>query len=184
MYLILVIIMLISTIVPNFNWTEEDVAILGDVAWLENGSTGDTEEENKAVLILTMAVVMNRVFNGEWGGKTIEDVIYERGQYATSTKNKIGKTDTPDWVYELAREVLTYGTNVPDYVVYQSTQSKLGTVWKIIDGEYFATAKGHYMEGKKWIITTNKELYLQQRRERILKQIREFLEMDIVLVYG
>ena len=181
MYLILVIIMLVNTIVPNFNWTEDDVKMIGDVGWLENSSTGDTEEDNIACILLTMIVVKNRVDSGKWGGDTIKDVVYAKGQYATKTKNNIGKTDTPEWVYELARELLTYGSNVPDYVVYQSNQPRLGTVWKIIDGEYFATSKGHYMEGKDWKITTNKELYIEQRKQRLIKKIREFLEMDTIL---
>ena len=194
MYLVLAIVMLINImfpsydkskdniIVPNYDWTEDDVMVLGDIGWLENGSTGDNEEENVAALILTMAVVLNRVNSDKWKGDTIKEVLYAKGQYASSTKNKIGKTDTPDWVYDLARELLTYGSNVPDYVVYQSTQSKLGTVWKIIDGEYFATADGkHYMEGKKWKITTNKELYFQQCHQRLMKNLKEFLQMDKIL---
>lgn len=193
MYLVLAIVMLFNSmmpsydkskdniIVPNHDWTEADALKLGDLAWLENGSTGETEEENVEAILLTMIVPINRTKSGKWGGTTLDDVIYAKGQYAISTKNRIGKTDTPEWVYELARELLTYGSNVPEYVVYQSMQPKLGTVWKIIDGEYFATNGGHKLEGQDWKITTNKELYLQQCRERLMNKIREFLEMDKIL---
>lgn len=146
------ILLFLLCLFPVYPHTETDVQILGDVMWLENGHTGKNEQENKECLILTGAVVLNRmVSDDKWwhlkGDKTVYDVIYAKGQYASSTKEGIGKTDTPEWVYDLARYILNYGTNVPDYVIYQSTQSNLGTVWKIIDGEYFATAGGHEHEG-------------------------------------
>lgn len=128
-------------------YTPDDIQILGDIAWLENGHTGKTEEENRAALILTMAVVKNRVVSGQWGGDTITAVLNAKGQYASHTKNNIGKTDTPQWVYDMARDMLMFGSNVPDYVVFQSMQPNLGTVWKVIDGEYFATGGGHKHEG-------------------------------------
>ena len=196
MYLVLAIVMLINVmfpsydkskdniIVPNYDWTEDDVMVLGDVGWSENGSTGLTEEDNIAAILLTMIVPLNRWHSGKWGN-TLREVIWAKNQYAQSTKNDIGKIDTPEWVYELARELLTYGSNVPDYVVYQSMQPNLGTVWKTIENgrkdEYFATNGGHKNEGQDWVIKTNKELYFQQCRERLMNKIREFLEMDKIL---
>lgn len=146
------ILFLLLCLSPVYPHTEADIQILGDTMWLENGYTGKNEEENRECLILTGAVVLNRMLsNDKWlhlkGDKTVYDVIYAKGQYASSTKEGIGKTDTPEWVYDLARDMLNYGTNVPDYVIFQSTQENLGTVWKVIDGEYFATAGGHEHEG-------------------------------------
>lgn len=196
MYLVLTIVMLINVmfpsydkskddiIVPNYDWTEDDVMVLGDVGWSENGSTGLTEEDNIAAILLTMIVPLNRYYSGKWGN-TLREVIWAKNQYAQSTKDAIGNIDTPEWVYELARELLIYGSNVPDYVVYQSMQPNLGTVWKTIENgrkdEYFATNGGHKNEGQDWVIKTNKELYLQQCRERLMNKIREFLEMDKIL---
>lgn len=140
---------------PAYPHTEADVHTLGDIAWLENGHTGKTEEENREVLMLTMVVVLNRMTSGEWGGDTIEKVLNAKGQYASYTRNNIGKTDTPDWVYDMARDLLMFGSNVPDYIVYQSMQPKLGTVWKVIDGEYFATKGGHKYEGNDFIAEVN-----------------------------
>lgn len=140
---------------PFMEHTDADVKMLGDVMWLENGYTGKTEQENKEVLIATGSVVINRVRSGEWGGDTIKDVIFAKGQYAKSTRDRIGKTDTPDWVYDLAEDMLDYGTNVPEYVVFQSMQPKLGTVWKVIDGEYFATSNGYKNEGSNITIKVN-----------------------------
>lgn len=147
--------MLLFCIFPLFPHTEADTQMLADVMWLENGHTGKTEAENKEVLILTGSVVLNRVRSGEWGGDTIKDVIFAKGQYALSTRNGIGKTDTPDWVYELAEDMLNYGTNVPEYVVFQSMQPRLGTHWKKIDGEYFATNGGHKNEGYDMVAEVN-----------------------------
>lgn len=178
MQFLLAVLLAAKIIVPVHEHTEEDVQIIAEAAWLENGSTGKTENENRQCLIATMAVIINRMENDDkWlhkkGEKTAYDVIMAPGQYALPTRNGIGHTFVPDWVVELAREVLNYGCNVPDYVLFQSTQSKLGTVWKIIDGEYFSTESGHYMEGKDLVIETNKQAYLQQCYEEFKKQMQK-----------
>ena len=147
--------------------------------WLENGHTGKTKEDNLKCLILTGSVVVNRVkSDSKWwhktGAKTVYDVVYAPGQYASHTKNNIGKTDTPQWVYDLAEEILKYGTTVPSYVIYQSMQPKLGTQWcPPIAGEYFATDGGHYMEGKDAEIRTRKEEYQKQFIREIMKAMRK-----------
>lgn len=141
------LILLLFLFHPYLPHTYEDTLLLADVMWLENGHTGKTEQENIECLILTGVVPVNRVKNGGWGGDNLHDVIYAKGQYASSTKKGIGKTDTPQYVIDLAEGILTYGTNIPDYVVFQSMQPNLGTVWKVIDGEYFATQGGHKHEG-------------------------------------
>ena len=162
----------------NSNYTKEDVELLANIMYLENGSTGKTEDENRQVLIATGSVVMNRIKSKEWGGTTIKDVLYAKGQYASATKNRIGKVEIPQHVYDLAEEILCYGTNVPDYVIFQSMQPKLGTVWKIIDGEYFATGGGHKMEGQDFVVDTNKKQYeLEQKRleQEFKKKIQEIV---------
>lgn len=171
------LILTLTIITPFFEHSEADTQLLADVMWLENGSTGYTKEDNKQCLILTGAVVLNRARSGEWGGTSIYDVIYAKGQYAYETKKNIGKCKTPQYVIDLAEEILTYGTNVPDYVVYQSTQKNLGTVWKIIEykpNEYFATDGGYYMKGKDFVAKTNKEQYEEQVRQSIRKIIRQW----------
>lgn len=182
MHFILTLLLAAKLCVPYVEYTAEDVQILGDTMWLENGHTGKTEEDNLKCLILTGAVVVNRMKSDDkwWhktGAKTIYDVIFAPGQYASATKNRIGKTDTPQWIYDLAEEILMYGTTVPDYVIYQSQQSRLGTQWcPPIAGEYFATAGGHYMEGKDVVIETNKQLYLKQCFEEFKKTITKGLK--------
>jgi len=142
-----ILIAILFTLSPVFPHTQADVQMLADTMWLENGHTGKTKAENRECLILTGMVVVNRAKSGEWGGDTIKEVIFAKGQYARKTRNGIGNTDTPEWVVELAEQILTYGTNVPDYVIYQSQNKNLGTRWKEIRGEYFATKRGHKDEG-------------------------------------
>lgn len=150
--------------------------------WLENGHTGKTEEDNLRCLILTGAVVVNRVKSDDpwWhktGAKTVYDVVFAPGQYAKATKDRIGKTDTPQWVYDLAEEILRYGTTVPEYVIYQSQQPNLGTRWcPPIAGEYFATDGGHYMEGKGWDIRTKKKEYQEALIRELIKKWNKSFE--------
>ena len=169
--------------IPVYEYTEDDVKDLGDAAWLENGHTGKTKSDNRQCLIGTMAVILNRWASDEsWMRSSkytgIRSVIMASGQYADQTKKGLGKTDVPAWVYDLAEECLIYGTNVPSYVIFQSMQPKLGTVWKIIDGEYFATSGGHYMEGKDLVLDTNKKQYeLEQKKleQEFKKKIQEIV---------
>ena len=133
-------------------YTMKDVDLLADIMYLENGSTVTTEDENRQILIMTGSVVLNRVKSGQWGGKTIEKVLYSPGQYAQETKNRIGKVKVPDYIREIAIDLLIHGSNVPDYVCYQSTQRNLGYLWTVRDGECFACAeKGHLNEGDDFV---------------------------------
>ena len=149
-------------IVQFFPHTYEDAVMLATVIYKENYCTGETEQDIRDCQILTGAVVVNRVMNGGGGGKTIRDVIFAKGQYAESTKAAIGKVTPPDELIKLADDIMTYGTNVPNYVVFQSQQSKLGTVWKTIPNyskpEYFATAGGHKDEGNDFHAKINSRL--------------------------
>ena len=176
MHFILTLLLAAKLCVPYVEYTAEDVQIVGDVGWLENGSTGKTEDENRQVIIATMAVFVNRMKSGEWGGTTAKAVLNMKGQYASKTRNNVGKVETPTWVYDLAEEILQFGSNVPEYVIFQSMQPRLGTQWKVIAGEYFATSKGHYMEGKDVHIETNKQLYLKQCFEEFKKTIMRGLK--------
>ena len=162
--------------VPFVEHTYEDTLLVAKVAYLENGSTGDTEEENIECLIATMAVFVNRMKGQGWGGPTAEGVLNMKGQYAVETKSRIAKCDPPQYVIDLAEEVLTYGTNVPEYVVYQSMQKNLGTRWKVIDGEYFATDGGHKDEGEKITIVTRKKEYQEALIRELIKKWNKSFE--------
>lgn len=180
MKLLIGLFLALKLTIPFFEHTEADTRLLADVMWLENGSTGITEEDNIQCLILTGAVPVNRAKAGGWGGSTLHDVIYARGQYAYDTIRRIRKCDTPQYVIDLAEEILTYGTNVPNYVVYQSMQSNLGIVWKTIKNkpksEYFATEKGHKDEGQDIKIITYKKEYYRQAFQKIINKLKKASE--------
>lgn len=177
-----------ADVIPVMEHTKKDVKNMGDAAYSENGHTGKTEEEVIQNLIATMGVMLNRYLNGEKWMRSdkyegILSVIMASGQYADQTKKDLGNIDTPDWVYDLADDVMTYGTNLPKYVIFQSTQKKLGTVWKEIAGEYYATDGGHYMEGKDIVITTNKAKFeAEQRRidREFNKTVKEIIRKSYV----
>lgn len=170
--------------IPVMEYTEQDIYDMGDSAYSENGHTGKTKDEIIQNLIATMGVILNRYLsedkwmrNSKYTG--IRSVIMAPGQYADKTKQDLGNIDTPDWVYELAEEVMIYGTNLPSYVIFQSTQSNLGTQWKVIAGEYYATGGGHYMEGKDIVITTNKKKYeteLKKQEYEFKKKIKAMIQ--------
>jgi len=144
--------MILLFLIPSYQYTEEDIQVLADTMWLENPVSDRENQDQWDKMVLTGSVVLNRMKSDEkwWhlkGKKTVYDVVFAHGQYAKATTDRIGKTDTPDWVYALAEDMLAYGTNAPEYIIFQSTQSRLGTVWKKIGTEYFATGGGHKNEG-------------------------------------
>ena len=150
-----VYVIAISLLTAN-GYTAKDVQLLSEIMYLENGSTGKTEEENRNALILTGAVVINRTKQSGWGGDTIEKVLYSPGQYAKATKDRIGKVEVPQYIKILAFDMLAFGTNVPDYIIFQSMNKNLGTHWKTVAGtEYFATGGGHKDEGVDFTAKTN-----------------------------
>ena len=103
-------------IIQFFPHTYEDAVILATVIYKENYSTGETEQDRKDCQILTGVVPVNRAMNGGWGGNTIKSVIFAKGQYAESTKAAIGKVTPPKELIKLADDIMTYGTNVPNYI--------------------------------------------------------------------
>ena len=116
----------------------EDIELLAEVMYHENWHT---DKEHLAAYY-TGAVVMNRVRSDEkWlhlkGDKTVYDVVYAKGQYATT--KKFFTVKFPDECYQLAVKILKNGTDdVPLNVIFQSTYKEFGSgVWKCINGEYF-----------------------------------------------
>ena len=116
----------------------EDIELLAEVMYHENWHT---DKEHLAAYY-TGAVVMNRVRSDEkWlhlkGDKTVYDVIYAKGQYATT--KKFFTVKLPNECYQLAIKILKDGTDdVPLNVIFQSTHKEFGSgVWKCINGEYF-----------------------------------------------
>lgn len=152
-------------------YTNDDVELLANIMWLENGHTGKTTKENEQVLLYTGSVVVNRANSGEWGGTTIHDVLYAKGQYASSTKNRLFKEDIPEKVYVMAEFLLCYGPVCPKEVIYQSMQPNLGKRWKVIAGEYFATTNGKTTSD--WKVRLFARLVIIPLPERIKRYVEE-----------
>jgi len=80
MQFLLAVLLAAKIVVPYVEHTEEDVKIVGDIGWLENGHTGKTEDENQQCIIATMAVVVNRMKSDEkWLHKNGEKTAYGSG---------------------------------------------------------------------------------------------------------
>ena len=124
---------LMDKMIAYVEFKHESINLLAEVAYWENWHT----DKDKLTALWTMGVVKNRV-ESEQFPNTVKDVLYQRGQYAT-TKYFYTK-ELPEECYEMARDVWENGVpDMPDNVLFQSQQPKLGRGhWKVLNGEYFA----------------------------------------------
>ena len=114
-----------------------DLDLLSACMQLENGNNGDR------CLLLTGSVVLNRRDYVSWCPNTVEGVLYQKGQYARDTVNRLEKVIATEHIRLLAKYLLIYGPICPKNVIYQSQQKNLGSdhydIIKTPDGpEYFA----------------------------------------------
>ena len=106
----------------------EDIELLAEVMWHENGINGEE------VMYYTGAVVMNRVNSSHWPN-TVHDVLYQKGQYATT--GRFYTKEIPIEVYLLALRIVKFGTpDVPSNVIYQAMFKQGKGVWKSIPSTY------------------------------------------------
>ena len=124
---------LMDKMIAYVEFKHESINLLAEVAYWENWHT----DKEKLTALWTMGVVKNRV-ESEQFPNTVKEVLYQRGQYAT-TKYFYTK-ELPEECYEMARDVWENGVpEMPDNVLFQSQQPKLGRGhWKVLNGEYFA----------------------------------------------
>lgn len=109
----------------------EDIKLLAEVMYHENWHT---DKEHKAAYY-TGAVVLNRVARKDFPD-TVKGVLYQKGQYITT--GKFFTVELPLECYEMAKELLMKGADIPIAVIFQSTHKSFGSgVWKCINGEYF-----------------------------------------------
>ena len=114
-----------------------DLDLLSACMQLENGNNGDR------CLLLTGSVVLNRRDYVSWCPNTVEGVLYQKGQYARDTVDRLEKIIATEHIRLLAKYLLIYGPICPKNVIYQSQQKNLGSdhydIIKTPDGpEYFA----------------------------------------------
>ena len=101
------------------NYTKEDVELLANIMYLEEGIYAD-REQGEYVHKLAGSVVLHRVNCPTEFGNTIEEVLYEPGQYASRTKNLIGQVEIPEKVYTWAEDILRDGPIGPETMYFQA----------------------------------------------------------------
>ena len=115
-------------LVADYESYEHDLEIMAHLLCGE--CQGGSRELQEAV----GSVVLNRVASDKFPD-TIEEVVFQRGQYACTWDGNYDRTPTErNW--EVAGYLLENGSQIPENVVFQA-QFKQGKVWKKIDSEIF-----------------------------------------------
>ncbi len=117
----------------------DDIDLLARLITAEEGYAlsyeGDKRQEIIDCYYHCGGVVLNRMKSHEFPD-TLEGVIYQRGQYDVVNNGAINR-DYDDIAYEVAEELLTYGTDIPDDVVFQAEFVQGSGVYKKIGNQYF-----------------------------------------------
>lgn len=99
---------------PAIPYTEEDLDLLARLITAEMGASWVSDE----MQLYVGSVVINRM-NHELFPNTLYDVIYAKGQYSPTWNGAIN--NTPDErTIENARQLLEYGSVLPENVVFQA----------------------------------------------------------------
>ncbi|SDB15005.1 cell wall hydrolase [Eubacterium oxidoreducens] len=108
---------------------QSDIDIMAHVLMAEAGG------ESKECLYAVGSMIVNRMNDSYYHG-TLEEVIYRKGQFECTWNGAIEKTPT-DLCYEVAKDVLTNGSTIPENVVYAAEFLQGSGLWKEIDGMMF-----------------------------------------------
>ena len=109
---------------------EADVELLAHLTYAEGNTLG---EEG---MLYVGSVVINRVNSNQYPN-SIYDVIYDDGQYACVTDGHF-YNEPSDLAWEIAEGLLTEGSVLPEYVLYQS-EFEQGVVYEQWGIHTFAT---------------------------------------------
>jgi spore germination cell wall hydrolase CwlJ-like protein len=116
---------------------QEDIELLARLITAEQGYSAnyDDEEEYEELAYLTGSVVINRI-NSEKFPNTLREVIEQPGQYQCYSN---GHIDRPfdDIAYEIAEELLVFGTTIDEGIVFQSEFQQGSGVYRQIGNTYF-----------------------------------------------
>ena len=125
--------------VEKCNFT--DVQLLAEVMYAEAEEYINLpESEAEEVFKLVGSVVINRKNDNNYykDVNTISEVIYQKGQYATRTKKRIGKQEIPSTVYVWAEEILEQGAIGPANMFYEDNIEHGDYIYKQIGKLYFS----------------------------------------------
>lgn len=125
--------------VPDIS--EDDIDLLARLITAEQGyaQNYDNESEYERRLYLTGSVVINRIKSEDFPN-TLQEVIYQHNgehyQYQC-VKNGHIERDYDEIAWEVAEELLVYGTNIPENVVFQAEFEQGDDVYEQIGRTYF-----------------------------------------------
>lgn len=111
---------------------QADIELMAHLVFAENGD--DSYSEYKKAMMYAGSVVLNRVASDKFPG-TIEDVIYQKGQYACTWDGGMDKKPSED-AYEVAEDLIRNGSKIPDKVLY-AAEFKQGCVYDYVAGTYY-----------------------------------------------
>lgn len=121
--------------------TENDIELLAMLITAEEGYADDFEIGTQAYnnilenYYLCGSVVINRI-NSEEFPATLNEVIFQRGQYACVTNGHINKPYS-DIAWEVAEELLVYGTEIPSNIVFQSQFRQGSGLYKQVGNQLY-----------------------------------------------
>ena len=108
---------------------DDELYLMAHLIW------GETGFDNEEMMYAVGSVVLNRV-NHDAYPDTINDVIYQSGQYQCTWDGNFNKTPS-DLAWEVAEELLTSGSTLPENVVYQAQFTQGSGIYTQIGNQYF-----------------------------------------------
>lgn len=108
---------------------EQQVDLLAHLIWNETGILGEKS------MYYTGSVVLNRM-TASYFPNTLEEVIYQPGQYAVTWTGLIER-DCPDKAYVIARDLLENGSVLPEDVIFQAQFKQGSSVYEQIGNTYY-----------------------------------------------
>lgn len=120
------------------HYDQTDVELLARLMYAEEGIFIYRLPENEAKYVNQLAgsVVLHRRNMNYRGAKTIEEVIYDEGQYACVENGSIDQ-EVPEIVYEWAEELLKYGPIGPENMIFQAEFEQGTEVFDQVGNQYF-----------------------------------------------
>lgn len=112
-------------------YSQEDYELLAHLLMGEAGSEACEEE----MVWLVGCVALNRVKSDKFPD-TLKEVIFQEGQYQCVNDGNFDKEPT-DRCWEIAHELLLYGSYIPDNVVFQAEFEQGSGTYKHIQNMYF-----------------------------------------------
>lgn len=116
--------------------TEDEIECLARLITAEIGYSNNYDPlDYEEIAYLCGSVVINRIKSDKFPN-TLEEVIYQPGQYQCVSNGHINR-EYDDVAWEIAEELLLYGTTVDPSVVYQSEFTNGSGVFRKVGNQYF-----------------------------------------------